>query len=115
MIGYADITQITAGAQVGGEAFTEVIAFQDEAALQRFKDNKLSARDDCLGCAPQERRGNQFHLQRSDLSSSCNPARARWPQPWLAGSHSATSRCKTRCGLLNISLNRTRRDSPWVL
>jgi lipid-binding SYLF domain-containing protein len=42
MIGYADISQITAGAQVGGEAFTEIIAFQNADALQRFKDNKLS-------------------------------------------------------------------------
>lgn len=42
MIGYADITQITAGAQIGGEAFTEIISFENEAALQRFKDGKLS-------------------------------------------------------------------------
>lgn len=42
MIGYADITQVTAGAQIGAAAFTEIIAFQDQAALNRFKDNKLS-------------------------------------------------------------------------
>lgn len=42
MIGYADITQVTAGAQIGGAAFTEIIAFEDQAALNRFKDNKLS-------------------------------------------------------------------------
>jgi lipid-binding SYLF domain-containing protein len=42
MIGYADITQLTAGAQIGGAAFTEIIAFQTPDALQRFKDGKLS-------------------------------------------------------------------------
>ncbi len=42
MIGYADITQLTAGATIGGAAFTEIIAFENQAALQRFKDNKLS-------------------------------------------------------------------------
>ena len=42
MIGYADISQVTAGAQIGGESFTEIIAFENQDAFQRFKDGKLS-------------------------------------------------------------------------
>src|SRR4051794_18676760 len=35
-IGYSDITQITAGATIGGQAFTEVVALEDKAALDKF-------------------------------------------------------------------------------
>jgi lipid-binding SYLF domain-containing protein len=37
MIGYAGLAQLTLGVQLGGDTFTEVIAFQDKAALDRFK------------------------------------------------------------------------------
>lgn len=36
MIGYSDITQATVGAQIGGQAYAEVIAFENKAALDRF-------------------------------------------------------------------------------
>jgi len=36
MIGYSDITQATFGAQIGGQEFTEVLAFQNKAALDKF-------------------------------------------------------------------------------
>lgn len=42
MIGYADITQGTVGLQAGGQTFTEVLAFEDERALQRFKEGKFA-------------------------------------------------------------------------
>jgi lipid-binding SYLF domain-containing protein len=35
-IGYSDITQATVGAQIGGQAFAEVIAFENREALNRF-------------------------------------------------------------------------------
>src|SRR4051812_24815032 len=35
-IGYSDITQATIGAQIGGQAFTEVVALEDRAALDKF-------------------------------------------------------------------------------
>jgi lipid-binding SYLF domain-containing protein len=41
MTGYADITQATVGAQVGGETFSEIVVFQSDDALQRFKSGKL--------------------------------------------------------------------------
>jgi lipid-binding SYLF domain-containing protein len=40
MIGYAAVAQITIGVQLGGQTFAEVIAFQDKAALERFKDGR---------------------------------------------------------------------------
>jgi lipid-binding SYLF domain-containing protein len=42
MIGYADITQATIGAQVGGQRFAELIVFESADALTRFKNNQLS-------------------------------------------------------------------------
>jgi lipid-binding SYLF domain-containing protein len=41
-IGYADVTQGSLGLQAGGQTYSEVILFEDEAALQRFKQNELN-------------------------------------------------------------------------
>src|SRR5579862_776422 len=41
MVGYADISQATIGLQAGGQAFTEVIAFEDKASVERFKASQL--------------------------------------------------------------------------
>jgi lipid-binding SYLF domain-containing protein len=40
-IGYADITKVSAGAQVGAQTFRELIVFQNKEALERFKSSKL--------------------------------------------------------------------------
>jgi lipid-binding SYLF domain-containing protein len=40
-IGLAKMLQVTAGFQFGGQAYREVIFFENEAALDHFKDNKL--------------------------------------------------------------------------
>ena len=37
MVGYAGVGQLTLGVQVGGQTFSEIIAFQDKSALDRFK------------------------------------------------------------------------------
>src|SRR3954464_9044282 len=36
-IGHATISQFTAGVQIGGETFTEVLVFQNQAALERLR------------------------------------------------------------------------------
>ena len=41
MIGTAEVSQITVGAQVGVQHYSEVIFFKDKAALDRFRANKL--------------------------------------------------------------------------
>lgn len=35
------MTQVTVGAQVGGQSYREVIFFENKDALDRFKDNKV--------------------------------------------------------------------------
>ena len=41
-IGYADISQITIGAQAGGQSFMELVAFESQADLDRFTAGKLT-------------------------------------------------------------------------
>jgi lipid-binding SYLF domain-containing protein len=40
-IGYADLTQGSVGFQAGGQTYSELIVFEDKAALDRFKQNKV--------------------------------------------------------------------------
>ena len=40
-IGTAKMAQVNVGAQVGGQAYREVIFFENKDALDRFKDNKF--------------------------------------------------------------------------
>ena len=42
VVGYCDIKQATVGAQAGGQEFAEVIAFEDPAALNKFKQGDLA-------------------------------------------------------------------------
>ncbi len=41
IIGKAQMTQVTIGFQAGGQAYREVIFFQNKEPLDRFKDNKF--------------------------------------------------------------------------
>jgi lipid-binding SYLF domain-containing protein len=41
LIGTAQLTQITVGFQAGGQSYREVIFFESEKELNRFKDNKI--------------------------------------------------------------------------
>ena len=40
-IGYSDLTQGTVGAQVGGQSFSELLVFENKAALDRFKEGRI--------------------------------------------------------------------------
>jgi lipid-binding SYLF domain-containing protein len=40
-VGYADITQGSLGLQLGGQTYSELIVFENKAALDRFKENKM--------------------------------------------------------------------------
>lgn len=42
MAGYADMTQGTVGAQIGGQSFTQIIVFQDRSSLDRFKSGEFT-------------------------------------------------------------------------
>ena len=41
MVGWADISQATIGAQLGGQTFSEIILFENKQAMDNFKNNKL--------------------------------------------------------------------------
>ncbi len=41
MIGFAKMTQITIGFQAGGQAYSEVVFFEDKGAFDRFKIGKI--------------------------------------------------------------------------
>ena len=41
MIGKANMTQVTVGFQFGGQAYREVIFFENKETLDRFKENKI--------------------------------------------------------------------------
>ncbi len=41
-IGYTDLSQATIGLQLGGQAYTEILAFEDLAALNRFRQGKFA-------------------------------------------------------------------------
>lgn len=41
MIGYADLKQLDIGLQLGGKAFVEVLFFETQAALERFKSGSF--------------------------------------------------------------------------
>ena len=41
MVGWADLTQATIGAQIGGQTFSELILFENKAALDNFKNGKV--------------------------------------------------------------------------
>lgn len=40
-VGYCDLTQGSIGLQLGGQSYTEIIAFADRPALQEFKDGNF--------------------------------------------------------------------------
>jgi len=40
-VGFTDLTQASIGAQLGGQKFAELIVFKDQAALDRFRAEKL--------------------------------------------------------------------------
>jgi lipid-binding SYLF domain-containing protein len=41
-VGYADLSQGSVGAQIGGQSFSELLVFENKAALDRFKAGQLT-------------------------------------------------------------------------
>lgn len=42
VVGYAAVGQLTLGVQLGGQTFSQIVAFQDKAALDRFKQGRYA-------------------------------------------------------------------------
>jgi lipid-binding SYLF domain-containing protein len=41
VVGYCDLTQASIGFQLGGQAYSEIIVFEDAAAVERFKNGNF--------------------------------------------------------------------------
>jgi lipid-binding SYLF domain-containing protein len=41
VVGSAEVTQVTIGAQLGGQSYAEIVFFENEAAMRKFKENNL--------------------------------------------------------------------------
>ncbi|HEX2932061.1 MAG TPA: YSC84-related protein, partial [Candidatus Binatia bacterium] len=41
-IGYADLTQVSVGFQAGAQTYSQLVVFEDQAAMNRFKQNELN-------------------------------------------------------------------------
>jgi lipid-binding SYLF domain-containing protein len=50
-IGYADVTHGSVGLQLGGQAYQELVVFENRAALDRFKGSQLDFSADASGVA----------------------------------------------------------------
>jgi lipid-binding SYLF domain-containing protein len=63
LIGTATLTQVTVGAQVGGQVYSEVVFFQTRAALDDFKASKtkLSAQVSAVAAAEGVAKNAKYH------------------------------------------------------
>ena len=53
-IGYCDLSQATIGPSLGGQTYTEIIVFENKAALDDFKAGnvKFAGQATAVGCGP---------------------------------------------------------------
>jgi len=64
MVGYCDLSQGTIGFQLGGQTYSELIFFEDEAALRRFKSGHFAfVRGPSLGGRGDRRRLGRRRLR----------------------------------------------------
>jgi len=54
LVGYASISQVTIGAQIGGQAFSQVIFFETKEALAKFKESGFAMSAQVSAVAAQE-------------------------------------------------------------
>jgi lipid-binding SYLF domain-containing protein len=63
MIGYSDITQATVGAQIGGQAYAEVLAFENKAALDKFISSEYQLAAEATAVALKSAASKQARFQ----------------------------------------------------
>lgn len=61
--GYAELRQIDVGFQIGGQAFSEIIIFRDQAALERFKEGNFEFEGSASAVIWDEGRGEAIQFQ----------------------------------------------------
>jgi hypothetical protein len=88
-IGYAELTQISVGFQAGGQTYSELIVFENQPAMDRFKRNEID-----FGPMPPQllRRKAPQPVPSSLTESRCSssPRAALWPRRPLAARRSLT-------------------------
>lgn len=62
LIGEASIIQVTVGLELGGEVYSQVIFFENEAALTRFKQNNFEFAAHATGVAVTAGAGAQYQF-----------------------------------------------------
>ena len=65
-VGFADLTLASVGAQIGGQTFSELIVFENKAAMDRFKAGPLDFTAGAGGDDPAERRIGERPVRRRD-------------------------------------------------
>ena len=87
LIGYADLRQATVGLQLGGQTYTELLAFENKEALDRFKSNSFAFSANASAVAIKS--GSVSPVVAVSLESSSVPvgslARPLWVIPVLSG------------------------------
>lgn len=64
LIGHASLTQITVGAQIGGQEFSEVIFFENKDALDTFKESRFAMSAQVAAVAAAEGAGKNAKYQQ---------------------------------------------------
>lgn len=63
LIGMADLKQLDVGLQLGGQAFIQVLFFQTESALERFKEGRFELSGNASAVALDEGRAQSIEFQ----------------------------------------------------
>ena len=64
-IGYADVTQGSVGLQAGGQTYSELIVFENKAAMERFKSNQFEFGANASAILAKKRRKSGASLMNS--------------------------------------------------
>ncbi|HVM61788.1 MAG TPA: YSC84-related protein [Verrucomicrobiae bacterium] len=67
MVGFAELTQVTLGAQLGGQSYVEAIFFETPKALDEFKEGKTALSADASAVVAAEGAGGEAKYQHGVL------------------------------------------------
>ena len=67
LVGYANLTQATIGAQAGGQSYRQVIFFENEAAFDRFANEQLTFSAEASAVAASSGAASQAEFRRGTL------------------------------------------------
>src|SRR5215471_992018 len=90
-VGYADLTQMSVGFQAGLQDYCELIVFENQAAMDRFKRNEIDFGANASAVLAEK--GAAMNAQFVDgVAVFVRPTGGRWQRHLLAGNRSRTCR-----------------------